>query len=118
MSAEVRLGFANPLSGPFAASGERNRQAAQLAVAMLNSAGGVLGHEIRLVAVDETAATYLATGIDWAPALVRIVHASLAQRPAVAATLASRGERSRELLEALSVEISQRLDARAEMMEA
>lgn len=50
-----------------------------------------------LVAVDGTAATYLATGIDWAPALVRIVHASLAQRPAVAATLALEGWAARVL---------------------
>lgn len=61
VAAEVRIGFANPLSGPFAASGERNRQAAQLAVAMLNSAGGVLGHQIRLVAVDDACGTDQAT---------------------------------------------------------
>ncbi len=50
-----------------------------------------------LVAVDGTAATYLATGIDWAPALVRIVHASLAQKPVVAATLALEGWAARAL---------------------
>ena len=57
----IKLIYTDPLSGPFAASGERNRQAAQLAVAMLNSAGGVLGHEIRLVTVDDACGTDQAT---------------------------------------------------------
>lgn len=69
----MRLGFANPLSGPFAASGERNRQAAQLAVAMLNSAGGVLGHEIRLVTVDDACGTDQATA-----AALQLVEAGVA----------------------------------------
>jgi branched-chain amino acid transport system substrate-binding protein len=51
--AEVRIGLANPLTGPYAASGERNRVAVQLAIAALNQAGGVLGQQVRLVVVDD-----------------------------------------------------------------
>lgn len=51
--AEVRIGLANPLSGPYAASGERNRVAVQLAIAALNQAGGVLGQQVRLVVADD-----------------------------------------------------------------
>lgn len=72
-AAEVRVGFANPLSGPFAASGERNRQGARLAVAMLNETGGVLGHEVRLVAVDDACGTEQATA-----AALQLVEADVA----------------------------------------
>ena len=51
--AEVRIGLANPLTGPYAASGERNRVAVQLAIAALNQAGGVLGQQVKLVVVDD-----------------------------------------------------------------
>jgi len=51
--AEVRIGLAHPLSGPYAVSGERNRVAVQLAIAALNQAGGVLGQEVQLVVVDD-----------------------------------------------------------------
>ncbi|MFO1048516.1 MAG: branched-chain amino acid ABC transporter substrate-binding protein [Geminicoccaceae bacterium] len=50
---EVRLGFANPFSGPLARSGEQNRVTIDLAVQTLNQRGGVLGNAIRLVAVDD-----------------------------------------------------------------
>lgn len=53
VAAELRIGLANPLSGPYAASGERNRAAVQLALASLNQAGGVLGQQLGLVAVDD-----------------------------------------------------------------
>ena len=52
-ASDVRIGFANPFSGPYAASGERNRIAVQLAVQTLNQAGGVLGRQVKLVAVDD-----------------------------------------------------------------
>lgn len=49
----ARIGLANPFSGPLAASGERNRMAARLAVQTLNAEGGLLGREVELVAVDD-----------------------------------------------------------------
>ena len=52
-ASDVRLGFANPFSGPYAASGEQNRIAVRLAVETLNQTGGVLGGQVRLVAVDD-----------------------------------------------------------------
>ena len=51
--AEVKIGFANPLSGAYALSGGRNRMAVELAVERLNDAGGVLGEPLALVAVDD-----------------------------------------------------------------
>ena len=54
---QIRIGLANPLSGPLAASGEHNRRAAELAVRTLNARGGVLGREVRLVAVDDACGT-------------------------------------------------------------
>ena len=51
--AEVRIGLAIPVTGPYAASGERNRVAVQLAIAALNQAGGVLGQQVKLVVVDD-----------------------------------------------------------------
>ena len=53
VAADVAIGFANPLSGPFAASGGRNRAAVALAVADLNAHGGVLGQTVRLVEADD-----------------------------------------------------------------
>ena len=50
---EVRLGLANPFSGPLAASGARNRVAVDLAIWALNARGGLLGDHVRLVAVDD-----------------------------------------------------------------
>ena len=52
-AAEVRIGLAIPVTGPYAASGERNRVAVQLAIAALNQAGGVLGQQVKLVVVDD-----------------------------------------------------------------
>ena len=52
-AAETRIGFANPLSGPYGASGGRNRVAVELAVAAVNSQGGVLGRRLALVPVDD-----------------------------------------------------------------
>lgn len=50
---EVRVGLANPFSGPLATSGEQNRVTADLAVRSLNERGGVLGQQVRLIAVDD-----------------------------------------------------------------
>ncbi len=67
--AEIRIGFANPLSGPYATSGERNRIAVEQAVADLNRQGGVLGQEVRLIVADD--ACGLQRAIEAARELVR-----------------------------------------------
>ena len=53
VAADVAIGFANPLSGPYAASGGRNRAAIAQAVDDLNARGGVLGQPVRLVEADD-----------------------------------------------------------------
>ena len=45
---EIEIGFANPLSGPYALSGSRNLVGVQMAVRRLNDAGGVLGEPVAL----------------------------------------------------------------------
>jgi branched-chain amino acid transport system substrate-binding protein len=73
-AAEIRLGFASPLTGPYAMSGARSRAAVELAVADLNRNGGVLGQPVRLVVADD--ACGLEQAIDAARRLVRAdVHA-------------------------------------------
>jgi len=52
-AAQTRIGFANPLAGPYVASASRNRAAAEAAVGDLNRVGGVLGQRLALVAVDD-----------------------------------------------------------------
>lgn len=51
----IRLGMATTLSGSIALFGEANRNAAQLAVAELNEAGGVLGRQVELIVKDDQA---------------------------------------------------------------
>jgi branched-chain amino acid transport system substrate-binding protein len=63
--AEIRIGFASHLSGPYAASGARNRIAAAMAVRDLNRKGGVLGEKLALIAADD------ACGIEQAVAAAR-----------------------------------------------
>jgi branched-chain amino acid transport system substrate-binding protein len=53
VSADIAIGFANPLSGPYAAWGHRNRAAVALAVSDLNARGGVLGQKVRLIEADD-----------------------------------------------------------------
>jgi branched-chain amino acid transport system substrate-binding protein len=53
VAADIAIGFANPLSGPNAPSGGRNRTAVALAVEDLNAGGGVLGQTVRLVEADD-----------------------------------------------------------------
>lgn len=60
--AEVKIGFANPLSGPYALSGTRNLVAVQMAVRQLNEAGGVLGEPLVLTAVDDVCGLEQAVG--------------------------------------------------------
>jgi branched-chain amino acid transport system substrate-binding protein len=50
---EIRIGFATPLTGPFAATGARHRTAVMLAVRDLNARGGVLARPVRLVSADD-----------------------------------------------------------------
>ena len=51
--AEIQIGFANPLSGPYALSGHRNQVAVETAVYDLNRRGGVLDEQVQLVTVDD-----------------------------------------------------------------
>jgi branched-chain amino acid transport system substrate-binding protein len=53
VAADIKIGFANPLSGAYAASGGRNRAAVAQAVADLNARGGVLGQPLRLIEADD-----------------------------------------------------------------
>jgi branched-chain amino acid transport system substrate-binding protein len=52
-AAEIPIGFASPLTGPMALSGERNRLVMEMAVSDLNKSGGVLGESVNLVVVDD-----------------------------------------------------------------
>jgi branched-chain amino acid transport system substrate-binding protein len=51
--AEVRIGVAGPLTGTMAWFGEQQQRGAEMAVAVLNQGGGVLGQQIELLAVDD-----------------------------------------------------------------
>jgi branched-chain amino acid transport system substrate-binding protein len=53
VAADIAIGFANPLSGPAATTGGRNRAAVALAVEDLNNRGGVLGQKVRLVEAND-----------------------------------------------------------------
>lgn len=53
--ADIVIGAAGPLTGPRAWSGEQFRRGAELAVAELNAAGGVLGERVKLVLGDDAA---------------------------------------------------------------
>jgi branched-chain amino acid transport system substrate-binding protein len=66
--AEVKIGFANSLTGPFAESGERSRIAVEMAVEDLNARGGVLGEKVSVVIEDD--ACGLQPAVDAARALV------------------------------------------------
>jgi branched-chain amino acid transport system substrate-binding protein len=59
-AAEISIGFANPLTGPYAASGGRNRSAVERAVEDLNDDGGVLGQDVRVITVDDACGIVLA----------------------------------------------------------
>jgi branched-chain amino acid transport system substrate-binding protein len=51
--AEILIGLAGPLTGTNAWVGEQIERGAALAVADLNAAGGVLGQQVELIAVDD-----------------------------------------------------------------
>ena len=67
-AAEIPIGFASPLSGPFAESGERNRIAVEMAIEDLNERGGVLGQKVTVIAADD--ACGMEQALDAARALV------------------------------------------------
>lgn len=48
-TAQVKVGFQAPLTGPAATDGASARIAAQMAVERINAGGGVLGQKIELV---------------------------------------------------------------------
>ena len=52
-AAEVLIGIAAPMTGPLAWFGEQVKRGAELAVADLNAAGGVLGQQVRLITADD-----------------------------------------------------------------
>src|SRR3954447_7142227 len=62
---DLAIGFANPLSGPYATSGGDNRAAVELAVEDLDRAGGLLRRRVRPVVVDD------ACGVERAEAAAR-----------------------------------------------
>jgi len=51
--AEVLIGAAGSITGPNASNGEQIQRGTEMAVADLNSAGGVLGEEVRLIPADD-----------------------------------------------------------------
>ena len=51
--AEVRIGLAAPLTGPYAWGGAWTRGSAEAAVADLNAGGGVLGEPIEMIVADD-----------------------------------------------------------------
>jgi branched-chain amino acid transport system substrate-binding protein len=65
VAADIAIGFANPLSGPYATTGGRNRAAVERAVEDLNERGGVLGQKVRLIEADDVC------GVDQAVAAAR-----------------------------------------------
>ena len=53
--ADILIGVAGPLSGPYAWSGEQFRVGTDMAVSRINAAGGVLGEQVQIVAGDDAA---------------------------------------------------------------
>ena len=51
--AEVLIGVAGPMTGKLAWIGEQVQRGAEMAVADINAAGGVLGQQVRLITVDD-----------------------------------------------------------------
>jgi branched-chain amino acid transport system substrate-binding protein len=53
VEAEILVGFAGPITGPRAWSGQQFQRGAEQAVADINSAGGVLGQSLKLIVGDD-----------------------------------------------------------------
>jgi branched-chain amino acid transport system substrate-binding protein len=56
-SAQVKIGFQAPLTGPAATDGVSAKVAAELAIERINAAGGILGQKAELVMYDDQAKT-------------------------------------------------------------
>jgi branched-chain amino acid transport system substrate-binding protein len=52
-AAEILIGMAGALTGPYAYQGEQQQQGVELAVADLNARGGILGHQLKIITVDD-----------------------------------------------------------------
>src|ERR671918_3076662 len=52
-AAEILIGVAGPMTGKDAWFGEQMQRGAELAVADLNAAGGVLGEQVQLITADD-----------------------------------------------------------------
>lgn len=51
--ADILVGFAGPITGPRAWSGQQFQRGAELAIADINAAGGVLGQNLKLIVGDD-----------------------------------------------------------------
>jgi branched-chain amino acid transport system substrate-binding protein len=51
--AEIRIGLAAPLTGPYAWAGGVTERGAEVAIADLNAGGGVLGEQIEMITADD-----------------------------------------------------------------
>lgn len=51
--AEVLIGAAGPITGPLSWSGEQMQRGAEMAVADINAAGGILGQQVHLITADD-----------------------------------------------------------------
>ena len=61
--AEIKIGVAGVLTGGIAWIGEQQEVGAQLAVADINAAGGLLGEQVELIVVDDQCDPKLATAV-------------------------------------------------------
>lgn len=52
-SADLLIGVAGPMTGPYASGGQQMRNGAEMAVADINARGGVLGQKLKLVVGDD-----------------------------------------------------------------
>jgi branched-chain amino acid transport system substrate-binding protein len=50
----VKIGFANPLTGPYAAYGKNETIGCQLAIDEINAKGGILGRQVQMLVEDST----------------------------------------------------------------
>jgi branched-chain amino acid transport system substrate-binding protein len=52
-SAEILIGMAGALTGPYAYQGEQQQQGVEMAVADLNANGGILGQMLKVISIDD-----------------------------------------------------------------
>lgn len=63
VEAEILVGFAGPITGPRAWSGQQFQRGAEQAVADINAAGGVLGQQLKLIVGDDASDTLQARAV-------------------------------------------------------